>query len=447
MKLNKTHYENLLKHPQNKWFKKSEEEKYAKFASKDPFPEIEKALLNANDVVKYVATAGILSPFVPDQLSGVTYTARFSGNMFFYESGGKETHICLKKDNEEFTLQPNSIYFLEIDTYFRVPDYMVLRYNLRVKNVYKGLLLGTGPIIDSGYQGKFFIPLHNLTSNTYIIQKGAKLIDIEFTKLSSRSDWTIGEKDQILKTIQNFDFSAIPQITNDFTGSNMDRPFGYYMENALTHDADFHNKDYGLYVNSSLQELKDEIQENKKQSDEEVKKLKNEVAEGISKSEKIQDEIKDSIDKSERRENFIKSFSILTVIAMLITAITMGITALDYFNKATELKIDYQYVEQAIEYNDQRVDAIMIIVDAMGGEEELSDELYEKYQGLIEQISTANRELEEKRNSSKEKLLKTNNLILFFSVAAIVLASFACTYIYIYHNRIKKNNKGALITK
>lgn len=441
MKLETAHYEGLLNLPENEWFKKSEEEKYAKFACKDPFPEIGEALLNANDVVKYVATAGIISPFVPEQLSGVTYTARFSGKIYYFEPSGKALHKDLDKD-ESFTLQSNSIYFLEIDTYFRVPDYMVLRYNLRVKNVYKGLLLGTGPIIDSGYQGKLFIPLHNLTSNTYIIQKGAKLIDIEFTKLSSRSDWEINKEDKIRDTIKKLNFSPIPQITNNFTGASANRPFNFYIESSLTHDLDFRKDGDGMYVCSSVQELKDDINKEKELLDEKVGELDCKINEGISKSEKIQDEIKDSIDKSERRENFIKSFSILTVIAMLITAITMGITALDYFNKATELKIDYQYVEQAIEFNEQRVDAIMIVVDAMGGESELSDEFYEKYQGLIEQISATNKELQDKRNSSKEKLLKTNNLILIFSVTAIVLALFACFYIYIYHKRTKKNKRG-----
>lgn len=432
MKIKQKHYDKLLSLPQNKWFKKDAEEKYAKFANKDPYPEIEEALLNANDVVKYVATAGILSPFVPEQLSGVTYTANFSGNIYYYESGGKEVHKCLN-DNEEFTLLPNSIYFLEIDTYFRVPDYMVLRYNLRVKNVYKGLLLGTGPIIDSGYQGRFFIPLHNLTSNTYIIRKGAKLIDIEFTKLSVHPDWLINANDKILKTIQNFDFSPIPHILNDFAGSNKDRPFNFYIDNALSIDPDFHTKDQGLYVNSSVQEVKDYLKDK-------TEKFNTIINQQVDKNKKLSEEIKNSIDKSERRENFIKSFSILTVIAMLITAITLGVTALDYFNKATELKIDYQYIEQAIEINEQRLEAIEILVDASREETNLSNELYEKYHELIEQIKVTVDDLEEQRIYSKENLLKTNTMVLVFSILAIIMAFFACLYIFIYKIRVRNNN-------
>lgn len=429
MELNNEQYEKMLNRPQNAWFKKSEEEKYAKFVNQDPFPEIEKALLNANDVLKYIVTAGILSPFVPKQLSGVTYTAKFSGSIYFYEVGGKEKHVTLK-DHEEFTLLPNSIYFLEIDTYFRVPDYMVLRYNLRVKNVYKGLLLGTGPIIDSGYQGKLFIPLHNLTSNTYVIQKGAKLIDIEFTKLSSRSDWAIDEKDEILERIKKFNFSDIPKLTNDFSRGNKNRPFSFYIDNALTKDADFHNRDNGMCVYSSLQGWEDKINNNVKR-----------VEDGIEESEKIQNQIKDSIARSERRENFIKSFSILTVIAMLLTAITLGITALDYFNKATELKINYQYLEQSIEYNEQRIESISLIVDALDGGAGLSNELYAQYKNLIEQISETNKELKEKRNSSQQTIIQTNKLSLFFSIVALILVLALFVLFFIYKSQPKRKSE------
>lgn len=70
-----------------------------------------------------------------------------------------------------------------------MPDYMVLRFNLSVSNAYKGLLLGTGPIIDPGFDGNLFIPLHNLTGNEYIIKRGAPLIRVEFTKLSRHPIW------------------------------------------------------------------------------------------------------------------------------------------------------------------------------------------------------------------------------------------------------------------
>ena len=48
--------------------------------------------------------------------------------------------------------------------------------------VHRGLLLGTGPLVDPGFGGKLLIPLHNLTSSEYNIDTTEALIWIEFTK-------------------------------------------------------------------------------------------------------------------------------------------------------------------------------------------------------------------------------------------------------------------------
>lgn len=171
------------------FLQKTETEKYAIYKSVDPFPWIGAALLNSADLLKYILTVGIIEPFEVTNLKGVTYQCTFSGeaHRFDPEIGGME-EIRLN-DNEELVLEKNSITYLKIKEKIRVPEYMVLRFNLSVSNAYKGLLLGTGPIIDPGFDGNLFIPLHNLTGNEYIIKKGAPLIRVEFTKLSRHPVW------------------------------------------------------------------------------------------------------------------------------------------------------------------------------------------------------------------------------------------------------------------
>ena len=57
--------------------------------------------------------------------------------------------------------------------------------NLRIKHVHRGLLLGTGPLVDPGFGGDILIPLHNLTSDPYRIRGDEGLIWIEFTKTTA----------------------------------------------------------------------------------------------------------------------------------------------------------------------------------------------------------------------------------------------------------------------
>jgi hypothetical protein len=73
---------------------------------------------------------------------------------------------------------------VQVEPLFRLPDYIALRFNLKITHVHRGILLGTGPLIDPGFEGRLLIPLHNLTTNEYSLECGEGLIWIEFTKTS-----------------------------------------------------------------------------------------------------------------------------------------------------------------------------------------------------------------------------------------------------------------------
>ncbi|HEX8452786.1 MAG TPA: hypothetical protein VF647_11860 [Longimicrobium sp.] len=88
-------------------------------------------------------------------------------------------------DGTAFELPPNSIAFVTLEPYLQLPDYIAIRFNLRVRNVYRGLLLGTGPLVDAGYQGRLAFPLHNLTNNPYRFYGGQRIVSVEFTKLNT----------------------------------------------------------------------------------------------------------------------------------------------------------------------------------------------------------------------------------------------------------------------
>lgn len=197
---------------------KSATEKYATYKSKDPFPKVGQALLNSADLLMYLLTVGIVEPFDVNKLKGETYQCTFSGEVHYYDTESGKMLEKILEDEEEFVLGKNSITYLKIEEKFHVPEYMVLRFNLSVSNAYKGVLLGTGPIVDSGFEGSLFIPLHNLTGNNYIIKKGAPLIRVEFTKLSTHTEWKASEADKksipgylkpiTKKTPQNAGFSV-----------------------------------------------------------------------------------------------------------------------------------------------------------------------------------------------------------------------------------------------
>lgn len=168
---------------------------YVRWKKNDPYPEIEAALLNSADIMAYVKKTSMLTPFDSSKLKGASYDVSIEGRVIYWDEKGEKQAKELIKDGDYFDLSPNSIAFVTMQPYFRIPFYLALRFNLKITHIYKGLLLGTGPLIDPGFCGKLSIPLHNLTGNTYRFFKGDELITMEFTKMSRNKIWRNDEVD------------------------------------------------------------------------------------------------------------------------------------------------------------------------------------------------------------------------------------------------------------
>lgn len=156
----------------------------------DPYPDIPPALLNAKDIQDYVAATGMIDPFHPekdqDKLKAASYEVDLLGTCVYWDATGGMRKERIEK-GQPFVLEANSIAFVTLEPDFRLPTYIALRFNLRITHVYRGLLLGTGPLIDPGWSGKLSIPLHNLTTNPYRLIGGEGLIWVEFTKVSGEA--------------------------------------------------------------------------------------------------------------------------------------------------------------------------------------------------------------------------------------------------------------------
>ena len=164
-------------------------ERYRRFRSLDPFPNIAPALLNSADIEDYVNQVGMIYPFEPRKaLKSASYEVPFDGLCRFWDENGKMREQTVH-NKDTFELPKNSIAFVQPKTKFRLPNYVAIRFNLQITHVHRGLLLGTGPLIDPGFEGQLLIPIHNLTTNSYVFRGGEGLIWIEFTKISPNPSW------------------------------------------------------------------------------------------------------------------------------------------------------------------------------------------------------------------------------------------------------------------
>lgn len=168
-------------------------QRFLEFSFKDPLPDIPPALLNSGDIDDYARITSMVFPFDENnennKLKPASYEIDFLGEVHYIneETDKIEKETLVK--GEPFILKKNSIVFVFIETKFFLPDYIAIRFNLRIILVHRGLLLGTGPLVDPGFEGRLLIPLHNLTSEDYILHGGDGLIWVEFTKLSPHTRW------------------------------------------------------------------------------------------------------------------------------------------------------------------------------------------------------------------------------------------------------------------
>jgi deoxycytidine triphosphate deaminase len=164
------------------------------WASNPESLDIPNTLLTSNHIVSVVEKTGLISPFFysrgrrKDRLKKAAYEGRIGSKAFIYKDKNSPQKIFDSSLDEYLVVPRNSIVFVECDLDFRIPDFVALRFNLQIQHVHRGLLLGTGPLIDPGFWGKLCIPLHNLTDEDYEIPRDEGLIWIEFTKTTLPSE-------------------------------------------------------------------------------------------------------------------------------------------------------------------------------------------------------------------------------------------------------------------
>ena len=191
-------------------------QRFQTFSAVDPFPDVPAALLNSADILDYVAATGMIHPFRIDMtepstnLKPGTYGVPLLGKFVYWEQAAGSSDGSATRDGatytkqvgelgekEELRLRANTITYVELEPFFRLPRYIAARYNLNIHDIYRGMLVGTGPLVDPGFEGRLYVPLHNLTSNEYTIVGGEPLVWMEFAKLSVASDgWRSANADE-----------------------------------------------------------------------------------------------------------------------------------------------------------------------------------------------------------------------------------------------------------
>lgn len=170
-------------------------ERYSIYGAYDPYPTIPPALLSAGHFASYALMTGMIDKLdvteirkpasLKISLEGDVRYRNDDGSVESFILAGDPANYDSRKDvRSSFILRPNSLCYVTLKPYFRMPDYIAARFNLLIRDVYRGLLVGTGPLVDPGFNGRLSIPIHNLTTNEYKLKADEGFVYFEFTKIS-----------------------------------------------------------------------------------------------------------------------------------------------------------------------------------------------------------------------------------------------------------------------
>jgi deoxycytidine triphosphate deaminase len=170
--------------------------------------KIPPGMLSSPHIAYCVEKYKIIDNFDESCMGPATYHMRIGGIVRTWENGKKVEFTLGEQDDttrnirKRVDLGPNSLTFVTTIEKFSLTKDIIARFNLKSKLVHKGLLLGTGPIVDPQLRGNLLIPLHNFSSQTVTLEYNDELISVEFTKTLNPDD-TFEEQSEKYKFILN----------------------------------------------------------------------------------------------------------------------------------------------------------------------------------------------------------------------------------------------------
>jgi len=332
---------------------------------KDPLEYIKPALLNSADIYAYADKTSMVWPFNSKNLKSASYEVDFLGTVIYWDEDGKKVTVNIS-ENDTFILKKHSIAFVSPELIFRLPEYLAVRFNLQIKLVHSGILLGTGPLVDPGFEGTLLIPLHNLTNNDYALKGGEGLIWVEFTKTSENSRWMAeqeiteyGDKyvtfpsDKKYKKPEEFIGKALAGQTFNYIHSSI--------PTAILKAAEVENnvKEIEIYVKDELyktnEKVNTDIEDHKIKSNTTIDNLKDTFV-------NYKDQINDKIDKKTTLDKIAVGAFIITIAALFVSLMEVhtGTRSLvqDANNNFTNNQKYFQNISALISNQNKKIESL-----------------------------------------------------------------------------------------
>ncbi len=147
----------------------------------DPDKTSHPGLLLSDRIMFYCKKVNLIWPYDEQYVEPASYTLHAGNEYLIAVRPGQVESRNLEKEGK-VVIPRNALIYIRFLEEVNIPHYMIARFNLRVTQVYRGLLLGTGPQVEPGYMGLLGCPIHNFTDEDKTIEFFEGLVTIDFEK-------------------------------------------------------------------------------------------------------------------------------------------------------------------------------------------------------------------------------------------------------------------------
>lgn len=148
----------------------------------DPDGEAVPGILLSDRIKFYVDNIGLISPFSDDLLGPASYALTLGSEYWHASDLLGEFPVSTLEPGQTLVIPPNSIVIVSTRETLNMPFYIAARFNLKLRLLYEGLLVGAGPQVDPGFRGRLSCPLHNISSQAVRLNAGETFAVIDFAK-------------------------------------------------------------------------------------------------------------------------------------------------------------------------------------------------------------------------------------------------------------------------
>lgn len=137
-------------------------------------------MLSSDMIAEYnTQVGGMIEPWSDDLLKPAAYELTLGA---YFAIDGELNELTELRPWLE--LPSNSIVFVSTEQSVRLPHYIAARFDLAIEFIYQGILLGTGPQVDPGFQGYLSCPLHNISDGSVHMKLHQPFAKMDFAKTS-----------------------------------------------------------------------------------------------------------------------------------------------------------------------------------------------------------------------------------------------------------------------